>query len=799
MSLQEAVDGSAVEQVIVLDVVGSIEDFYKTVRRSGLHWLIEIDGDDAAPNEDFRLAEDAQADVPRKLFLVLADQTAIGQVLSLWRHFKETGKAAFKRGLTQWFHVFEKLSDVRLWDIRDRIEPETRSYWLERVGAGDATIRTEIELWYSDSDQKNVEWANGLRALLGNSGGVVVDTTEIGAIRYHAFLADLPAETVQSILNDEESPLAVAAQVMYYRPQFRTMTDIGAAGTMNFQQERPVPQADPVVAVMDGVPLQNHTLLGQRILLDDPHDLQGRAPAVDRVHGTSMASLVLHGDLNGQSPTIGSRVVVHPILIPDPHADGSPRAEISPPDRLLLDVIHTGVKRLIKGEGGQPAIAPSVRVINLCIGDVKREFVRSMSPLARLLDWLAWKYRLLFVVPTGNLVSLGNGLELDVPRAEFEALSAEERAAAALDAIERDTQFRRLLSPAETVNALTVGGVYADGSTFRAPADRFELFSEAWPCPEGRHGPGFLRGIKPDIVAPSGRRLFHEKLGNAHPNATLIPVNVATAPGILSAAPSFEAGDLSRAKYSSGTSNAAALVSHATAHAHDAARRLRETDHGAMALHARFDAVLLKALAVHSCCWPDSAALQQALACANANERKRRMSRLFGYGTLDIDRVRGCTDERATLIAVGDIAPEEGWQYRVPLPATLVGKKEWRRIIVTLAWLSPINPQHHDYRRALVWFTCDRSLLKVNAAGADHHAVRRGTVQHDVWEGERAAVYPDGAELKILVSCAEDAGAVAESIPYALCVSIEVAPGIQLPVYEEVAARVRVPLRVPVA
>ena len=127
--------------------------------------------------------------------------------------------SAFKRGFTQWFQVFEKLRDVRLWDIRDRVEPDTRSYWTQRIEAGDATIRTEIELWYSDSDQKNVEWANGLHSLVAKSGGTVIDNAEIGNISYHAFLADLPADAIQSILNDGESPLAVAGQVMYYRPQ----------------------------------------------------------------------------------------------------------------------------------------------------------------------------------------------------------------------------------------------------------------------------------------------------------------------------------------------------------------------------------------------------------------------------------------------------------------------------------------------------------------------------------------------------------------------------------------------------
>jgi hypothetical protein len=74
--------------------------------------------------------------------------------------------------------------------------------------------------------------------------------------------------------------------------------------------------------------------------------------------------------------------------------------------------------------------------------------------------------------------------------------------------------------------------------------------------------------------------------------------------------------------------------------------------------------------------------------------------------------------------------------------------------------------------------------------------MRRGTVQHDVWEGEKAAAYADGDVLEVLVSCAADAGEMREAVPFGLCVSLEVAEGVELPIYEEIAARVRLAERV---
>jgi hypothetical protein len=53
--------------LVVLEVVGAITDFYRAVRRSGLQWLIDADGDVSSPDEDFRLVGDASAEVPNRL------------------------------------------------------------------------------------------------------------------------------------------------------------------------------------------------------------------------------------------------------------------------------------------------------------------------------------------------------------------------------------------------------------------------------------------------------------------------------------------------------------------------------------------------------------------------------------------------------------------------------------------------------------------------------------------------------------------------------------------------------------
>jgi hypothetical protein len=790
--IRKSVPAADVEQVVVLETIGDVDGFYRAVEKAGLQFLLDADGDGVAPDENFRRKEHAEDELPTKLFLILTNQSALQELLRLWSIFARQGRPGFPHGFARWADVFQKLREVRLWGIQDRLGEDTRAHWQSAIENGLEFVRTEIDVWYSNSDQRNLDRTRELLAILASLNARVVHQSDLPEIRYRGVLADLPTAQVAAVLAGGITSLSVANQVMYFRPQLRGMTASDGPERNSVVTTRPVPTGNPVVGVLDGVPLANHALLGQRISIVDPYNYAAHSPPQDRAHGTSMASLVLHGDLSRPPATISSRVVCLPVLVPDPASGEVPRREISPPDRLLVDVIYLAVRHLLDVDGGQPPAAPTIRVIQFAIGDVNREFVRDMSPLARLIDWLSWKYRVMFVVPTGNLQDFSHGIELEAARQDFANLSEVQRQAEALRAIESNTA-RRLLSPAESINAITVGGVYDDGSLFTAHG-RFAVFPTRWPAPEGRNGPGFLRAIKPDVVAPSGRRLFYEKLGTAHARATVVPVvGVASAPGILSCATGNQQGQVNLLKYSSGTSNSSALVSHAAAHAFSAVEALRSQSTAASdAIPERDIAVLLKAMVVHCAHWPNDQALEDALKLADEHGTKRlhRLERLFGNGLIDIDRIRGCPDERATFLAVGSIEKDQGMEFNIPLPMLLTGKQLWRRLSITLAWNSPINCQHRDYRRAQLWFKAENGQLCATTAGGQWQSSRRGTVQHQVWIGENAIAYAKNSSLPVLVSCAADAGSLTESIPFGLCVSIEAAEGSSIAVYPELAARV---------
>jgi hypothetical protein len=104
--------------------------------------------------------------------------------------------------------------------------------------------------------------------------------------------------------------------------------------------------------------------------------------------------------------------------------------------------------------------------------------------------------------------------------------------------------------------------------------------------------------------------------------------------------------------------------------------------------------------------------------------------------------------------------------------------------------LSPISASTQKYRTVSLWFEVNNNGLASTRSDADWRAVRRGTVQHEVFEGQRAEPFNDGDVIEIKVNCREDAGKIQNPVAYGLAVSLEVADGIDIAVYNEFRTRI---------
>ena len=258
------------------------------------------------------------------------------------------------------------------------------------------------------------------------------------------------------------------------------------------------------------------------------------------------------------------------------------------------------------------------------------------------------------------------------------ALSGAERAEVLNAAVAETSPRRSLLAPADAINALTVGALNDDhagdipitGYLFD-PAD-----GELVVNPTSGLGSGHHRSVKPDVIAPGGRARFILPVAGNATDIEPAPQSV-LGPGVrVAAAKGFEA-------FTMGTSPAAAMVSRSAARAEDtvvnlAGRQLRRSEL----------AVATKAMVAHTARIPEQLLVHEQLRHA-----------AHVYGALARHLADGCDPNEAAILFVGDIGENESRTLNFPLPDGL-HVRGLKRVTATLAWLSPTNWRHRQYRRS---------------------------------------------------------------------------------------------------
>lgn len=785
-------EGFAPEQILVFETTApSASSLVAALKETpSLSWLAASELANLDPDEDYYDKKNVEKPLSARLFMVMANHAALEELLSLWKLWSTSKRAKLPKAHKAWGKAFGCLRDVRLWSAKDRIE-ETglAAYWEECKALGTKPV-VEIELWGRASAEARQRASGRVRALVAAVGGVIKAESVIEQIGYHGLLAQLSISSVESLLLDAGVALVRSDDVHLFRPTPQQPTIVEP---IDLESEDLPPTAQPLtskgaprVALLDGLPLQNHVALQGHLIVDDPDKWEDDYPAACRRHGTAMASLIVHGDRNVQNDPPLRPIYVRPIL--RPRDDLGSRPEEAPQDELWIDVIHRAVVRIV-GSDARAGVAPEVRVINLSVGDRFRPFVRDMSPLARLMDWLSWQHQILFVVSAGNHA---DAIELEA------GIDSEE--VRALRALQRGHRHRRLLCPSESINALTVGSLHADEAGAWSPKNIDEVdvvTTSGLPSLVSALGRGYRKSVKPDLLAPGGRVVFVRDLANRNRLSPALARHL-HAPGQKTAAP--KRGFVDHEQFSAGSSNAAALVTRASMHILETVESLQASS---PVLTPLSPALLAKCLLVHTSTWSSAAktVLEQALKNAQTQSSFRdHVGAYIGYGALRPERALACALTRATLVGGGSVRLGTAVEHRIPLPPSLNAYTGWRRVTVTLAWFSPVKSSTRNYRVAAldVKTTFERSGLAVIGADADGNAAKRGTVQHVVLEGDVSAVNVlDDAEIVLAINAVEDAEAgMPVLVPYALAVTFEVPEGRQIPVYDEIRARLAQRVRV---
>ncbi|HEY6763117.1 MAG TPA: S8 family peptidase [Baekduia sp.] len=786
------------EQILVFEVAGELTDFVKAINKiPGLEFLVEAAMERVDPGDDFR-AEDYKGKVhpyDRQLYVLASDGTAWRELLTLWERFQNGER--MPRHRAPFGHLFSRLENLRPWDDRDRLERTgVLDVWQrELAGAGSALVDFEIELWLRRDPAKRDLAIERVRTELVAQRGVLVSQSVMPDIGYHGVLARAPADKLLDVVARHEVRWLTTEGVRFFHAvgQIAATTDAPAEVQPAVQAGTPPPAAGSArLAVLDGVPLAGHDLLANRIVLDDPEGWEAVTPVARRNHGTAMTSIVLHGDLNDESPSQRQPVYVRPILrdqTPD-WVRGDGREEL-PRDRLAVDVLHEAIARMREGD---QAVAPAVRVVVLAVGDTVAQFDRFITPLARLLDWIQYRYNLLVLVSAGNHVG-----DLVLP-ADVDLADASELQHEVLCTLQRETGLRRLLSPAESINALTIGAAHDDASNAIADDGRVDpLLSPELPNIGSAMGAGVRRAVKPDILLPGGRQLLTPQPVTKGSERRLSIPATRRPPGVRVASPGVNPGSLDTTTYDTGTSPATGLAGYHAGHLLDELDALRSR-YGSQMPGPEFDAVLVKASLVHGAAWGDARTILEAPSIdLGAGTSRDLVARTVGYGRSRPDGVLRCDDHRVTALGAARIGADAAHAYRFPLPSALASSRHRRRITVTLAWLTPINADHRAYRRAhLIAEPGGMPTHLVDRIDVVQHAARRGTVQHDVLEGGQAVPYAPGAAIEFVVSCRADAGELTVDVPYAVLVTLEAPQELRLPIYQQVQLGMQVAVPVPV-
>lgn len=779
------------ELIVVFDIVGSASDFTSALAEiDGLEFLAEqsheVEGDD----EFYKLSsgERRAPAVADTLYLVMSNEAAVEELIRCFELWQQDQSVTLPRRLAPLKEAFARLREIRRWEAHDRVhQTGLLEAWREDVEiAGGSPARVEVELWYRTGERARQTAEAEVRAAIGQAGGTVISGAELTGIAYHAILADLPHQEIERVLN--EGPEAIALlrteHVMLVGPSM--VSEFPVAEPIDPAPPTPateLPSGAPRIALLDGLPVENHAALAGRLIVDDPDGRAEAYPASRRSHGTAMASIIIHGDLSKPGPPAERPLYVQPILEPHPFVDDR---EITPRDELLVDLIHRAFRRMFD-DGPHQAAAQSVRVVNLSIGDPARQFVRQMSPLGRLIDWVSHKYNVVVVISAGNHDDAGTRLPADILD-DAKSLSAE-----TLRALHGGRLLRRLLSPAEAINAITVGALHDDAATGELPDSVLDPLPAGAPATYSPTGFGFGRSVKPEVLLPGGRQVHQRPPPGAAGVVELGRASTAGfGPGIAVAAPDTH-GRTDAVTFIHGTSNAAAAATRALDQILGVLETMDVDGAGGAFPDAQYHPVLAKTLLVHAAGWNELQGLAETLELDTRHAR-RDLTRLLGYGPVRPDRLATAERARVLLIGAASISADERHTFTIPLPPSLAAQREWRRLTVTLSWLTPLDMRTMRYRRARLRAEPAAHRLQVEAQQADHNAIYKGTVQHQIFEGDRAAAFVAGDDLSIDVECRGELPADS-SVRYGLAASIEVAPNLFVDLHDEVQSQLRERIR----
>lgn len=723
-----------------------------------------------------------------RVYWIMPTKESLHRILAIWERYasgKEMG-----HGQEKWEMLFDHLSDLHPWGPHDQLTEEA-ALGFRKVLHGDTghCVRLEAEIWYRGSDQDRIDRSTGFRELIAQAGGKVLDRLEIPENEYLGILAEVDRKVVRGILDNTDSALGA----------FRMVKRIGPHAKCRHSPERPPgpsgvsdpsetlgPRNPPMAALLDTAPMSGHAMLRNRLVVDDPRGSEGKYPrAVDRIHCTAMASLIIYGDLNSRpiGKALSSKLYVRPVLHPFRETEQSERVL---DDTFSLDLIERAFRRMFGDDSATGAMAPTVRVVNLSISAKGESLSDSVTPFGHLLDHLSSKYNVLILVCAGNVPRcLGfKGISWDY----LKRLGPADREAAMIRALCESRYRHDRFTPGDSVNSLTIGSRHSDALGAGHPAENILRLHQENDLPNicSAQGFGHMRSIKPEVLFPGGRG--HARHWNSSDGPYLEdPAEhyVVSAPagrhfGVGAASPPNSDADTHERRNCYGTSVSTALATRGACQILESIEEAPQTPPHPDP-DSRFFPVIAKAMLVHSARW-GQATYQRLLGVLDAmgvpkSQHRDKIAHILGFGAADVDRVLRCAPSRVTLLGWGFVPVNELETRTIPLPPESTDSQDPYRVTVTCAWITPVSPTDRRYCVARI------SARLVTAPGMPASTpcasqppgdmCGRGTVFHRLWDVQRRHRDKSIESLTIKMEHRMLRGWSPTNVPYATAVTIE--------------------------
>jgi subtilisin family serine protease len=429
---------------------------------------------------------------------------------------------------------------------------------------------------------------------------------------------------------------------------------------------------DPLVCVVDSGVVSGHPFLANWVVEERDFDTGENTPTDLNGHGTSVAGLVVYGDIanclesNQWQPKV--RICSAKVLCHDP-AWGP----VIPEQHRAEWLIEQAIRYFVKERQCQ--------VFNLSIANPQEVYRGGRQfPWAEKLDELARELDIVIVQIAGNC---------EPPIPEGVSTREEFQKAVRQHLLDKEKQDQRICNPGTAALAITVGALArADALGDRVETtgvrlkDAFPGAPAHAPAPFTRVGCGLSYGgnnaaIKPDVVAYGGNWAIQTIAGGSPK----------WKPFIFLGEPTIQREDGSRfITARDGTSFACPHVAHAAA---IAASSLETT------VGQRPSANLIRAL-VGSATYSPPCPPEWL-----GNEEEAL--RLIGYRMCSVEDLTASKKNRVRLVAMDEVELDKLHIYRVVIPEIFLATKGKRGITVALAYDPPIRASRKEYLANTMW------------------------------------------------------------------------------------------------